>query len=44
MSLFAKVVDGIVMDVIVAEQDFIDSGAVGDASLWDEATTSNKQT
>ena len=34
MSHFAKVEDGIVTNVIVAEQDFIDSGAVGDPSLW----------
>lgn len=34
MSHFAKVENGIVINVIVAEQDFIDSGAVGDPSLW----------
>ena len=34
MSHFAKVENGIVTQVIVAEQDFIDSGAVGDPSLW----------
>jgi hypothetical protein len=39
MSYFAKVLTlsngkGIVNDVISAEQDFIDSGAVGDSSLW----------
>lgn len=34
MSHFAKVVDGIVTDVIVAEQEFIDSGAVGDPTQW----------
>ena len=34
MSHFAKVEDGIVTQVIVAEQDFIDSGAVGDPSSW----------
>lgn len=34
MSHFAKVVDGVVVDVIVAEQDFIDSGVVGDPSMW----------
>jgi len=34
MSHFAKVESGIVTEVIVAEQDFIDSGAVGDPSLW----------
>lgn len=34
MSHFAKVENGIVTQVIVAEQDFIDSGAVGDPSSW----------
>lgn len=34
MAHFAKVVDGIVTEIIVAEQEFIDSGAVGDPSLW----------
>lgn len=34
MSHFAKIENGIVVDVIVAEQDFIDSGAVGDPSAW----------
>ena len=34
MGHFAKVEDGVVIEVIVAEQDFIDSGAVGDPALW----------
>ena len=34
MAHFAKVEGGFVTQVIVAEQDFIDSGAVGDASSW----------
>lgn len=34
MSHFAKVENGIVTEVIVAEQDFIDSGAVGDPKMW----------
>ena len=34
MSHFAKVENGIVTQVIVAEQDFINSGAVGEPSLW----------
>lgn len=34
MSHFANVVDGKVVSVIVAEQEFIDSGAVGDPSAW----------
>jgi hypothetical protein len=34
MSYFAKVENKVVTEVIVAGQDFIDSGAVGDSSLW----------
>lgn len=34
MAHFAKVENGIVTQVIVAEQDFINSGAVGDPSTW----------
>jgi hypothetical protein len=34
MSYFAKVENGVVTDIISAEQDFIDSGLVGDPSLW----------
>ena len=34
MSHFAKVEDGVVTQVIVAEQDFINSGAVGDPAQW----------
>ena len=34
MAHFAKVIDGIVESVIVAEQDFIEPGAVGDPALW----------
>ena len=34
MSHFAKVENGTVTWVIVAEQDIIDSGIVGDPSLW----------
>lgn len=34
MSHFAKIENGIVTQVIVAEQDFIDSGHAGDSSLW----------
>lgn len=34
MSHFAQVIDGIVVQVIVAEQDFINSGAVGDPAQW----------
>jgi hypothetical protein len=34
MAHFAKVENGTVTQVIVAEQDFIDSGAVGSATDW----------
>ncbi len=34
MSHFAEISGSTVIRVIVAEQDFIDSGAVGDASNW----------
>ena len=34
MSHFAKVENKIVTQVIVAEQEFINSGAVGDPNLW----------
>jgi|TARA_B110000285_G_C14902405_1_gene503925 hypothetical protein len=34
MNYFAKVENNIVTSVIVAEQDFINSGAVGHPSLW----------
>lgn len=34
MAHFAKIENGIVTQLIVAEQDFIDSGAVGDANQW----------
>jgi hypothetical protein len=42
MSHFAKVVNGIVANVIVAEQSFIDSGAVGDPSLWVQCSYNTK--
>jgi hypothetical protein len=34
MSHFAKVIDGIVTEVLVIEQDVIDTGLFGDPSLW----------
>ena len=34
MSHFAKVEDGVVTQVLVVEQEFIDTGALGDASQW----------
>tara|TARA_R110002096_G_scaffold269472_1_gene463295 strand:- start:207 stop:587 length:381 start_codon:yes stop_codon:yes gene_type:complete len=34
LSHFAEVIDGIVTRVIVVEQDYIDSGRLGDPSIW----------
>lgn len=34
MSHFAKVIDGIVTEVLVIEQDVIDTGLFGDPALW----------
>ena len=34
MSHFAEIKDGVVHRVIVAEQDFINSGTVGDSFDW----------
>jgi hypothetical protein len=34
MSHFAKVIDGVVTEVLVIEQDVIDAGAFGDPALW----------
>jgi hypothetical protein len=34
MAHFAKIENGIVTNVIVAEQEFIDSGAVGNPTSW----------
>ncbi len=34
MSHFAKVENGVVTAITVAEQDFINSGLVGDSFLW----------
>ena len=42
MTHFAEVKDGIVQQVIVAEQDFIDSGAIGDASNWVQTSYNTK--
>lgn len=42
MGHFAKVVNGKVTQVIVAEQDFINSGAVGDPDLWIQTSYNTK--
>lgn len=34
MSHFAKVIDGIITEVLVIEQDVIDTGLFGDPALW----------
>ena len=41
MSHFAKLNNNIVTEVIVAEQDFINSGAVGDSFLWVQTSYNN---
>jgi hypothetical protein len=42
MSHFAKIdKDNIVTEVMVAEQDFINSGAVGDSFLWVQTSYNN---
>ena len=40
MSYFAKLNNNTVTEIIVAEQDFINSGKVGDSSLWVETSYS----
>jgi hypothetical protein len=42
MAHFAKVENGYVTEVIVAEQDFIDSGAVGDPSMWKQTSINTR--
>jgi hypothetical protein len=41
MAHFAKLNNNIVTEVIVAEQDFINSGAVGDSFLWVQTSYNN---
>jgi hypothetical protein len=41
MAHFAKIENGIVTQVIVAEKDFINSGAVGDEFNWVQTSYSN---
>jgi len=41
MSHFAKLNNNTVTEVIVAEQDFINSGAVGDSFLWVQTSYSD---
>jgi hypothetical protein len=42
MAHFAKVENGIVTDVIVAGQDFINTGVVGDPTLWIQTSYNTK--
>lgn len=42
MAHFAKVINGIVEQVIVAEQDVIDSGLFGEPSLWIQTSYNTK--
>ena len=41
MSHFAEIKDGVVQQVIVAEQDFINSGKVGDSFNWVQTSYSH---
>jgi hypothetical protein len=41
MSHFAKLDNNVVTQVIVSEQDFINSGAVGDSFLWVQTSYNN---
>jgi len=41
MSHFAKIDNNVVTQVIVAEQDFINSGKVGDSFLWVQTSYNN---
>lgn len=43
MSHFAEIKNGIVVRVIVAGQDFINSGAVGDPSLWKQCSYNTRR-
>jgi len=41
MSHFAEIKDGVVQRVLVAEQDFINSGKVGDSFNWVQTSYNN---
>jgi len=41
MAHFAKLDNNTVIEVIVSEQDFINSGAVGDSFLWVQTSYNN---
>jgi hypothetical protein len=43
MSHFAKVENGIVTQVIVAEQDFINTGLVGDPNTWVQTSYNTRE-
>ena len=43
MAHFAQIENGIVAQVIVAEQDFIDSGAVGDPASWVQTSYNTRE-
>ena len=42
MAHFAEIQDGIVQRVIVSEQDFINTGKLGDPSNWIETSPDNE--
>jgi hypothetical protein len=43
MAHFAKIENGIVTQVIVADQEFIDSGAVGDTTMWIQTSYNTRE-
>jgi hypothetical protein len=42
MSHYAKIKNGIVTEVIVADQEFINSGAVGDPAQWKQTSYNSR--
>jgi hypothetical protein len=42
MTIFAKVINELVVELIVADNNFIDSGAMGDPTLWIPTISSHK--
>jgi hypothetical protein len=38
MSHFAKIENGVVVQVVVAEEDFIATGALGDPAIWKQTS------
>lgn len=43
MAHFAKVIDGMVVDVVVADQEFIDTGLIGDPSTFVQTSYNTRE-